>query len=467
MNPVLSDDSVYNFNLNKRVFTANGDVTVPIVIDLSVVYSVCNKTVINDELSHMFMSEYSDIRRRNRRFLATILLGASVAMNVWQGVSYSGIENEVRNTVNTMKDGLISMQKIIMRNVNANIRSFILIKKEMRQLRSDLEDNVCRSTMNLLNLIVDNRINEEFNAIIQSLKDERLGSTILPLKQVHQLVDAIYELRNTVYTRYPYLVYQYGKIQMDVSEVRGNILRGVLILPIIHSMDDVLLRVVHHVNDDRQAIIFDPLYVSEKSGKDLRNCISSIEFYLCSNSDYVDPVYKEMKDEMVIKDGIIILNSGVELTAYSSDEGETVLKGPYVGTQNSFRKVIYKGKIIHVSASAFVISRYLTDLDTLGLNAKFSSVNDSMFYDNISEMYENRENIGKVNFGDVMQTTALNSCFSISMILLCVGVYYMCKWILGKCSNAKSRNTNNPILVTTSNVSDLNKGISLKQLMMK
>lgn len=104
-------------------------------------------------------------------------------------------------------------------------------------------------------------LEREFDDIIDSLHTQKVTTSIVPFDQISLFIKKSHGLKDTLYSRYPYLVYRHGKAQFDVSRTYNGFLRGVIILPIIRKHENALLNFM--VKDiDNSIKIFGPVYTA-------------------------------------------------------------------------------------------------------------------------------------------------------------------------------------------------------------
>lgn len=425
----LNNSQMVTYRTTKQMLTKEGETIIPIVIDLIEYYNICGERLRNDALSGLFKTTTAKLndnkntaylpKRRQKRIAPLIYIGAAgIAAAAWLAYDYwstNGKIEELREELKYNTSYLIRLELSAQKETRSN---FLAIRREMKTLSTKAAQTACNVEKNVTTLIFEHYFMAEFDDIIASLRTERFTSKIVPPSQLHQLIDANPILHDTIYRVSPYLLYYTGKISFNLEEVTGDILRGVLIIPLIKQQQEpVLMNIATRPFDDKVKV-FKPVYVTEFSHLSVESCQNEIDAFICADSDLKEPQMNELTNPFLYEDGIIVINSGV--TAMIKDRQRNssmrMITGPAVCSYHDTDKVVIKNKIVYTHSSAFHIRQDMIDF-TVNPYPIHLKLKDSI-YEQLNNKIEAEETSSKV-----LHSTHISLTFVIILALLAAVIY--------------------------------------------
>lgn len=415
--PFISSNSVHEFKTNRHSFDTHGEVTIPVVMDLRFRYKVCNDSM-SFEIGSLF--HYNKNTSRQKRFIPLILLGSSVAVNIWQAISYSSTQDLVT------KDDVEAVRQLQVRAMDSTMKAFTFIERRIESLYTHIDKSICQAQKQILQLLASEKSARGFDAIVRSLKDEALTTDILPLRDALSLIKSIPEIVSSYYINHPYLLYHFAKVQMNVDEVGPNdyILRGVIILPILTAMDSISMRIIQKKTSSGVRL-FGPQYISTRTETDVSACTRTVEFYVCKPFQHRKAVYTEITEPISLFEGVLVINVNVTVGIVDRFDTQGTKSGPYISTQNEIKSVIHDKQVLYVTVAQFMVSHDIMDLSPHYSSSTLAMRNGSEFKDIMATMVAETEELRSFKFSDPKVYGP--SAFSIiTMILIGLAILYYC-----------------------------------------
>jgi hypothetical protein len=180
---------------------------------LSIKYTICNETYIDDNLHRLLayhmenlnvpqQSNKYNVVRRKKRFLPAVALAVSAAAAIWEGVSYFTTKSAIEDArLQIDRHSSLITRLAVDLKINHN---FLYVSQEIKTLGSDISREMCASQQEIMSIISKMQLNVEFNDLIESFKNEKLTSNMIPYTEIKRLVEVTPQLANTKYTSYPF-----------------------------------------------------------------------------------------------------------------------------------------------------------------------------------------------------------------------------------------------------------------------
>lgn len=413
----LDEDGMHTFKTNKIALIEEGEVVIPIALDLQEKYVVCGKILTDVTLSNLFTlhkdfsnhkphdpfladkltdiynveakpsirhgqgswltnsvdydsvgrpkiitidrksrSENEKRKKRKKRFLPLLALGVGVVSLAWQGYSYFDTAGEIDTLRNEMRSQLGYVAQLVANSERENMRNFIAIRRAITDSATANSAHLCNVTESTYAIINEHYFSQEFDDIIQSMHSQRLTTKIIPASQLADVILKSPALAGTIYYEKPFLLYYNGKIQFDLSETGRSILRGVLIVPIIKRFEAVSLSLYTRNVQEGVRTIFGPEYILNGTQLSVGNCKREINIYTCKRSDLNKPIYVELNEPYLIDDGLIIVNANVSASVRL--KGASVAKtnvGPFICVGSDVDMVVVNNYQLFTSGTEFYI----------------------------------------------------------------------------------------------------------------
>ncbi|XP_072157336.1 uncharacterized protein [Bemisia tabaci] len=368
----LSDSKLVTFKTNRQVLSLEGETLIPVVIDLVQYINICGVIERNDALAGMFLSVNeketnvtgATLSRQKRLIPLAIAVGAGIGTAAWMGYKYIMLNDKIDQLrMEASRQGNYLKKAIITTATNQELQ-FVAIRRELTHLSIAAKQANCESQRNITKIVFRHWVMNEFDALIESLRSEKLTSTIIPLTQLRELIKNTPELTNTVYQKTPYLLYSTGRIAFNMEEVTRDYLRGVLIVPIIPRRQRVELHAIAKNNAEGKLTLFSPIYVTEGNNLSVTSCRRDIDTYFCTDAQLQSPVMHELTADYLYEDGIFVLNTDQTAVIKTHRHGATSeIKGPAICSYLDTPMVIYKNRLLYTQSSAFHIHQ-----ETINLN---------------------------------------------------------------------------------------------------
>lgn len=96
------------------------------------------------------------------------------------------------------------------------------IRGQFQHTSQGVREQTCITAANVTKMIIEKKFYDEFDDLINSLKDERVTSKIFPPPQLYKLVAHSPELHDTIYVKSPYLIYHTGRFSFNLHEFEAG-----------------------------------------------------------------------------------------------------------------------------------------------------------------------------------------------------------------------------------------------------
>lgn len=160
------------------------------------------------------------------------------------------------------------------------------------------------------------------------------------------------------------MLYFTGKITFNLAEMSGDILRGVLILPIIKNRRNIHFTVaIREINS--QLTVFKPVYITHPGQKSVDQCHRELDTYFCSEAD-LQPIQMTRLDAPILyADGMVLLNAGTRAEIKDKKNNDTLktVRGPAICTTEETSTVIYGDRVLYTKTSAFHVKHETVEFD--------------------------------------------------------------------------------------------------------
>lgn len=423
-----------------------GEIVIPIVLDLKLTVRLCNETIESDDLSVLFNMHRDTIPKglqsevpitrtglsRKKRFIPLLALGVGVVTAVWSGVSYALTQNAVEAARADEKKDISYVSKLMLDAQNENSGNFIAIKKSVEDAVVHIQESMCENEKSTMKLLFRSQIVSEFDDLLEAMHTQRLTASIIPAEQLYPFVDNIPQLKNTIYDTQPYMLYYYARAQFNFIEAKGDVLRGAIILPIIKIVEPVSMQIMSK-NVDGALKLFGPIYITRDSNRDVSKCRRDVNLYLCREFELDEPEWHLITSKFIFENGVVIVNTEVEATIKTPNGVPSKIVGPAVYTKKDVDSVIIEGYTMYTGAS----SKYIHG-DTISLNDSrfnFSIKIDDNVIDSLKKFNKKAEE--DAWYANHQLHLGWNLALSIVIIIIVlVLVYFCCRGQKGPVANA-------------------------------
>lgn len=385
----LATQGVSEYKTSRIAMMEEGEVVIPIVLDLIEYYSVCGKQYESLTLAEMFKDNAHTINTKasslsnrshhiQKRFAPLILAGVGLAAAAWGLYKMSDTEEAMRNLRRDMHAESSYLASIMLNASNENSQNFIAVRRKLQDMQKLNHNLLCLTTVNMTSLMLHFHQLQEFDDIVESLHSQRLTTKIIPPSQMHDLIAKLPILSGTIYDAKPYLLYHTTKLQFNLAEAGEMFLRGTLIIPIIRKTEDVNLRLMRSV-DNGALSLFGPEYVTSTTSYSMRKCKFDVDIYICKHTDLSSMEFHQMLNPFWSQDGLIIINTGINATiAKKAGALDYHLIGPAVCIGNDVEKVSINGYNFYTQASALHVQQEDIDFSVISDTATLIFKNSSM-----------------------------------------------------------------------------------------
>ncbi|CAH0385231.1 unnamed protein product [Bemisia tabaci] len=187
-------------------------------------------------------------------------------------------------------------------------------------------------------MIIESKFYDEFDDLINSLKDERVTSKTFPPAQLYKLVAQSPELHDTIYDKSPYLIYHTGRFSFNLHEVEagGDIVRGALQLPLIRSTQDNAMNIMVKKMDTIFKVV-NPIFVTAHTQQSVENCRREHNTYYCAESDLIPAKMRPLNSDVYSHEGMVILNDKQQANIKNKRKNDSLqlIVGPAICTKES------------------------------------------------------------------------------------------------------------------------------------
>ncbi|CAH0770553.1 unnamed protein product [Bemisia tabaci] len=298
----IRNSTVISFNSTKQALFKNGVVTIPLVIDLIYTYKVCNEVYHSSVLAGMFRSagtpaqsrNYETKSRQERAFplliagaVATSSSVATLATMLWAKLKYAELNGEIEKLRQDLGKRTSYLEKLTIENKEANIKNYIAIRRDLRQITTLVSENLCKVQNYTRIILLESQMLNEFDETMAALRTKTLSAKLLPPSQLHAFIDNSPPLHNTLYTQAPYLLYLLAEVSFDLEEIKmsdGSILRGVISVPLIVRNEKINTEIAAKRYGDTIKV-FRPVQVAQKSLRSVEHCDEQPDFFVCTEAD--------------------------------------------------------------------------------------------------------------------------------------------------------------------------------------
>ncbi|CAH0386548.1 unnamed protein product [Bemisia tabaci] len=363
----IRDSSMMTYKTNRQAYIVETEIVVPLVLDLVQEYVICGKRYKSNTLATLFKNA-TEPRSRSKRLAPLIpiamAVGAGLVTAAWAGYSYASINGKIDELREGLKQETNYLKQVFAEDQEKNAQAFLAVRREFAQLAAVSRETTCNVQTNFSMLVYEHYFYQEFDDIISSLRNERLTSSIIPPNQMLALVRSLPILQDTIYVESPYMLYFTGKITFNLAEMSGDILRGVLILPIIKNRRNIHFTVATREINSRLTV-FKPVYITDPGQKSVDQCHHELDTYFCSEAD-LQPIQMTRLDAPILyADGMVLLNTGTRAEIKDKKNNDTLktVIGPAICTTEETSTVIYGNRVLYTKTSAFHVKHETVEFD--------------------------------------------------------------------------------------------------------
>lgn len=333
------------------------------------------------------------VNKRPKRFVATLALGISLVSAIWGGISQASVNKGLSQLRDRVKDDNTRIYRAIVEGHKNNQANFIAISKALKAFNH----TQCKRDTFLNDLILKHYAMQEFDDIISSINTQRLTTHIIPNDYLNELVSQIPELAHTVYQQMPYMLYYASKILFDLSSFSNSALKGVLIIPIIRKYETVEMHYMTRVVDDTIKA-YGPEYVTKNSKRSISSCDSFVEIAICKPHQLKDPVYPIIEEPFKANDGLVFVNVGILANIASAGSNlDTQVLGPVICSRNDTSSVSVNGYVLYTHSATAVILQPSTVLESVDFRYEVMDENYALmqFKDHMEKMDKEQWYMGR------------------------------------------------------------------------
>ncbi|CAH0767801.1 unnamed protein product [Bemisia tabaci] len=367
----IKNSTVISFNSTKQALFKNGVVTIPLVIDLIYPYKVCNEVYHSSVLAGMFRSAGTpppsrnyEAKSRQKRALPLLITGAvatsssvaTLATMLWAKLKYAELNGEIEKLRQDLGRRTSYLEKLTVENKEANIKNYIAIRRDLKQITTLMSENLCKLENYTRIILLESQMLNEFDEIMAALRTKTLSAKLLPPSQLHAFIENSPPLHNTLYTQAPYLLYLLAEVSFDLEEIKmsdGSILRGVITVPLIVRNEKVTTEIAAKRYDDTIKV-FRPVQVAQESLRSVEHCDEQPDFFVCTEADLTDVLFKEVTDKMIFDKGIVVVTQNNTAMVNKEENGaKTQILGPAICSQENAHSVTFENKLIFTHSNMF------------------------------------------------------------------------------------------------------------------
>lgn len=385
----IRETKMLTYSTPKQALFSEGSFLQPCIIDLIETYSICGVRYKSDTLAALFRTANEKesqgnteiklaLSKSKRAAPLVIAGGVAIASSIWAGISYSRVNGRIDELRQQERHDTAYTRKIMLELDHRQHLEFVAIRREFNHVTKNTRDQICKATENLTRTIIESKFEDEFDDLMNSLKTHAVTAKILPPPILYNLVATLPQLHDTIYVKSPYLIYHTGKFSFNLQEVGagGDILRGVLELPLIKTVQDIEMKILIK-NVGNELLVFNPVYVTAHTMLSVEKCKNEINTYYCTDSDLVPVKMTPLKSSSHYKDGLVILNDKEVGSVKIKTKGNALqtITGPAICTSEDTSSVIINNKVIFTSSYAFhfKLKQIVWDVEKLPITLETSS----------------------------------------------------------------------------------------------
>lgn len=427
-------EGLIQYETNKLVLVEEGEVVIPIVLDLHERISVCNQMVTISVLDDLLRSHISHIQParkvRHKRFIGALLLGIGAAATAWNMYDNGVLHREINRLRNEFNNQTGYVARLMDEAQSENANNFIAIRRNINDYVTAIRADICGTSLKQVEMFLQHYQMFEFDDIISSIHSRVLTSKIIPPDQLSSLVSMVPILKQSIYDTMPYLLYYCSKIQFDLRSVSNGLLKGTLHIPLIHKYERVHIHYISKLlgSDLR---IFGPTLVTSESNLDVSSCEDDADIIICKFHEMKSPKYDIIMEDYSTISGLVAVNSGIP--AMLRLHGNTIdirAMGPFICSYNDTVSVRINDYCIYNHASVGYIAHPSISLSNMSynytLNLKNFAITDIKNFEQILDHHVFSGN-----------TLSGNTFFGIMLFLLIVMSIFLYYYIRHRCNLCK------------------------------
>lgn len=378
----IRDSQMVTFKTNRLVLSTEGETLIPIVIDLVEYYTICGQKYRSDVLPGMFRSlndrSPKSVHLPRTKRIVPLIAAAAVGLGAaaWMAYEYSEINGQIDELREEEARSFNYLRTLTVKEHRESFENFLVVRREMSSLSEKARQTACNVEKNITMFIFEHKFMQEFDDIITSLHTERFTTKIIPPGQLYELIRKVPQLHDTIYQKLPYLLYYTGRVSFNLNEVNGDILRGVLVVPLIKRSESVSMHVaVRKINNELK--MFKPVFVADSSQLSVEGCHRELDHYFCTDTDLQEIRMTELTATPLYNDGVVLLNRGQKATIRNLKRNSTIrtITGPAVCSHEDTASVIVNDQMVYTQASEFHIRQETIDfsIDLYPLKLEFEN----------------------------------------------------------------------------------------------
>ncbi|CAH0395999.1 unnamed protein product [Bemisia tabaci] len=363
----IKNSTILAYNTTRTALFQNGQLIIPLSIDLVQSYTICNRTYPNTALAWMFkISKGSPPyqpqdrpRSRQKRAAPGIPLAMAgafaAATAVWEGYSYGKTNGRIEELRTEIRSQDSYFRKVITKNKQSNLKHFYAMRRELQDFSLRTRENICEVGNYTRVLIMENYMVQQFNDLLWAIQNRRISPSIIPPNQLKELIKQTGSLQNSLYATSPYLFYLTARILINMQELPedGTILRATVVIPLLKRQERVIMTTASKWQNNKLSV-FEPSYVAADSGLSVENCEREAEHYFCTDAHLKKIEATEISTPVWYEDGVAIIGEGELAIKQEKEDGPKVrITGPAVCTQGDTYSVTHGNNMIFTHSIAF------------------------------------------------------------------------------------------------------------------